>query len=67
MSDEIKAHIDRPLNDILGTAVSSVSTEINQDVDHSGKNTCQSSCNNNSQVHFNSMFPTHEKQKMIKY
>ena len=57
ISGEIKAHTDRTLNDLLGTVVSSISTELNQDIDHSGKNTCQSTCKDNSQGHFNSMFP----------
>ena len=55
VSDEIKAHVDLTLNGLLGTVVTSVSTELNQNIDNKNKNTYQSSCNNKCQGHFKSI------------
>ena len=32
ISEDVKAHIDRTLNDLLGTVVNSVRTELSQDI-----------------------------------
>ena len=63
VSEDVKAHIDRTLKDLLGTVVGSVSTELNQDADSKKKNKFPSICNNNNQGHLQSICPTHDKIK----